>query len=108
MQTDGYKPELREASIVALGKFNPAIFQPHWYAVSKLIRPEEAEKAKIEVIHNELTVFSTEWFKVEITQERFAISTPDPTKNLPLRDLAMGTFKILEHTPINAFGFNSL
>jgi hypothetical protein len=26
---------------------------------------------------------------------------------LPLRDLAVGTFEILEHTPIGAFGFNA-
>jgi hypothetical protein len=108
MPQDGYKPETREASIVALGKFNPAIFQPQWYGALNLIRAEEAAKARIEVIHNDVTVFSTEWFRAEITQDRFAMSTPDPTKFLPLRDLVLSTFRILEHTLVSAFGFNSV
>ena len=41
-----------------------------------------------------------------MTGDRYAIDTEDPTKFQPLRDLALGTFKILEHTPIRAFGFN--
>jgi hypothetical protein len=36
----------------------------------------------------------------------FTALTQDPTKSLPLRDLVIGTFKLLEHTPLTAFGFN--
>jgi hypothetical protein len=96
-----------EASIVALGAFNSAIFQPQWFAAGNLIRREEADEAQVGIVHSEMTVFSTEWFKAEITSNRFSVLTTDPTKQLPLRDLVVGTFRILEHSPITAFGFNS-
>jgi len=107
MESSPQRDETSEASIVALGAFNPQIFQPQWFAASQLIRKEEADGATIGVVHPEMTIFSTEWFKVEITNARFAISTQDPTKHLPLRELAIGTFRILEHTPVTAVGFNS-
>src|SRR6184192_974106 len=108
MESSAEREEFRSASLVALGSFNPAIFQPQWLGATKLIRQEEADKATIEVVHPEMTVFSTEWFKIEVTSGRFAILTDDPTKHLPLRDLAIGVFRVLEHTPITAMGFNSI
>ena len=100
------RPELQGASIVAVGSFNPAIFQPLWFSGNNLIRKEEAEGADIKIIHNEVTAFSTEWFSMQVTGDRYSVDTGDPTKYQPLRDLALGTFKILEHTPVRAFGFN--
>ncbi len=102
------EPEIQGVSIVALGSFNPAIFQPRWFSYNNLIRDEEAEEAneKLEIIHKEVSIFATEWFSLQVTGDRFALETSDPTKSQPLRDLAAGTFGILEHTPIEAFGFN--
>jgi hypothetical protein len=107
MAGTNHQEQSRVASIVVLGTFNPAIFQPDWFAITNLIRREEAEKAEIGIVHKDATFFSTEWFKLEVTADRFSILTGDPTKLLPLRDLAVGTFKILEHTPLKAFGLNS-
>lgn len=105
-------PEAQGVSIVAVGNFNPAILHPAWFAFHGLIRQEEAETAlKPEngtqlMVSKELTVFSCEWFSLQVVDERFAIETKDPTKYRPLRDLAMGTFRVLEHTPIHLFGLN--
>jgi hypothetical protein len=99
-------PELEAASIVMLGSFNPAIFQPRWLAVQKLIRPEEGENAKITTVQAELADFSTEWFQLQVLQHRFQITSQDPRQYAPLRDLAGGIFAILPHTPITALGLN--
>jgi hypothetical protein len=107
MSVNSAKPELEGFVLVALGSFNPAIFQPFWFSRNNLIREEEAQDAKVEIVHKQATVFGTEWFSLQVMPERFSLDTSDPTKSLPLRDLAVGTFKILEHTPVEAFGFNS-
>ena len=95
-------------SIVALGDFNPAIFQPKWFSSHELIREEEADSANIEIIHRDAAIFSTGWFSLQVTAGNLTLATHDPTKPLPLRDLAFGTLKLLEHTPIRAFGFNRI
>ncbi len=104
--TRSSRPELEGVSIVVVGRLNPAIFQPLWFARHNLVREEEAQEAKLEIIHREVTVFSTEWFSLQVTDDKYQVATQDPTMYRPLRDLALGTFKILEHTPITAFGFN--
>src|ERR1700679_813435 len=93
-------------SIVVLGSFNPTIFQPLWFSSNDLIRKEEAVDAKIEIVHKTTTLFSTEWFSLLVTLDKLQLESKDPTKSLPLRDLALGVFKILEHTPLTAFGMN--
>jgi hypothetical protein len=100
-------PELQAVAIVALGNFNPKIYQPLWFSSNNLIRKEEAENAKVEIIHNDVAIFSIEWFSLQVTNDRFMLRTTDPTKHQPIRDLMRGTFKILEHTPITAVGFNN-
>lgn len=105
---DDHRLELDGYSIIVVGSFNPAIFQPLWLSDNNLIRKEEANEAKIEIIHRQAAIFSTEWFSLQVTDDRFALETKDPTKSLPLRDLAFGAFKILEHTPIAAFGLNRI
>ena len=99
-------PEIESASIVMIGSFNPAIFQPRWLGVQKLIRTEEAENAKITTIQPELTDFSTEWFQMQVLQSRFQIVSHDPRQYAPLRDLAASIFSILAHTPITVLGMS--
>lgn len=99
-------PENEGASIVMIGSFNPSIFQPRWLGAQQLIRPEEAENAKITTIQAEVADFSTEWFQLQVLQTRLAILSPDPRQYGPLRDLVAGMFAILPHTPITAVGFN--
>ena len=93
-------------AIVMIGAFNPSIFQPRWLGAQQLIRPEEADNAKITTIQAELTDFSTEWFQMQVLQKRFQVASEDPRQYEPLRDLVAGMFTILPHTPVNALGVN--
>jgi len=93
-------------SIVFLGAFNPRIFQPSWFAHQGLIREEESQSAKIEIVHREAVVFMTEWFRLEVVQERVHFATTQSQFFEPLRDLALGTFRILSHTPLAQLGIN--
>ena len=99
-------PESEGASIVMIGSFNPTIFHPRWLGTQGLIRPEEAENAKIAIIRNEVADFSTEWFQLQVLQNRFILLSTDPRQYSPLRDLAAAIFAILPHTPITALGIN--
>ena len=99
--------EIDGLSIVAVGSFNPAIFQPAWFAHHNLITQADADDANIRFVGKPASLFSTEWFEFQTTTTRFSIEISDSSKGLPLCDLVRNTFKILEHTPISAFGFNS-
>jgi len=99
-------PEAEGASIVMIGSFNPAIFQPRWLGAQQLIRAEEAENAKITIIQAQVADFSTEWFQLQVLQQRFTVFTTDPRQYGPLRDLAVGMFAILAHTPVSLVGIN--
>jgi hypothetical protein len=99
-------PDINGASIVLVGSFNPAIFQPEWFVRQGLFSDTESSTAEIKVVHPQICQFETESFIVQVTNERFsAFSKPNVTAE-PLRDLVMGTFVILEHTPVTAMGLN--
>ncbi len=67
---------------------------------------KKLDAATIQIVHPQAAIFSTDWFFLQVVNERFVVASADPAKTLPLKDLAIGTFKILEHTPIRAFGLN--
>ena len=92
--------------IVLVGSLNPQIFQPAWFSGQNLLRKEEAEEAKIDIIHQSVVTFSTDWLRLEVTPERFVATTSQVSHYEPLRDLVAGTFKILRHTPLNRMGLN--
>jgi hypothetical protein len=100
--------ELAGASVIFVGSFNPAIFHPSWFEKEGLLPAREAAHAATEVTiaTREIMVFETDWLSVQVTQERCAFSTIQTAQELPLRDLALGTFRVLEHTPIAAMGMN--
>jgi hypothetical protein len=98
--------DIQGLGIVFLGDFSPKIFQPAWFASQGLIRQQEAEAATIKIIHSEVTEFTLDWCRLFVTQERFQLSTLQEPYYEPLRDLALGTFKMLQHTPIKMMGIN--
>ncbi len=100
--------EISAASIVLVGSFNPAIFQPEWFARNGLLPQGEVDGAGVQLIHPQVTQFETERFVVQITTDRFSALTKPNTTAEPLSDLVRGTFYILEHTPVNAIGLNRL
>jgi len=104
---DLFTQEVEETGFVVTGEMVPTIFQPFWFARNNLIRDEEADKATVTVIHKQGASFSTDWFTFVATTDRIVLTTEDPSKFLPLRDLLSGILNLLEHTPIRALGFNT-
>jgi hypothetical protein len=93
-------------SIVLVGSFNPAIFHPTWFAREKLIQREEAERADLKIVSPQVSVFSIGWLGLEVTLDRFAARTKQIQHVEPLRDLVLGTFGLLRHTPVDHLGIN--
>jgi hypothetical protein len=100
-------PEIQSVSVVWLGDFNPKIFQPAWFAAEGLIRKQEAEEANVEIIHPEVVSFALEWLTLQVTRERFFASTSQEPYYEVVRDLVLGTFRLLRHTPVHKMGINT-
>ncbi len=101
------RPQLRMQgiNIVIRGAFNPAVFQPSWLATQGLIRSQEADEAEI-LIHPQMAQFSAEWLRMIVTVDRFQVETTQEPYYEPLRDLVVGIFDLLRHTPLKALGIN--
>jgi hypothetical protein len=100
--------QVNQLVLVFVGDFNPVVVQPYWLATKGLIRETEGEGANIELIHNDLARFSLDWAEFQITRERFEIRTTQEPYFEAVKDIAIGTFKILAGTPIRSFGINHL
>ena len=100
------EPEMSGVNVVLLGKFNPVIFTPAWFAMHGLLPESAAESATLEVAHQQVTRFSTDWLRLEVMAERFFVETLQ-APYIRLRDLIARVFKEhLYHTPLSAFGIN--
>jgi hypothetical protein len=108
VEQPGWTPALEGRAIALLGSFNPAIFQPAWFAEKGLIRAGESEQATEVIVTHEVSQFSTEWLQFQVTRERLAATTSDPSRYGSLKDLLVGTFTLLEHTPFSKMGLNDL
>ncbi|MBN2497432.1 MAG: hypothetical protein JXR96_22765 [Deltaproteobacteria bacterium] len=100
---------LERLSVVLVGAFNPAIFQPSWFAVHNLILSDENKipsGIKLGVVHPQFVDFSTENFQIQVMQQRMWAATGDVSFYDSLRDLMYGTFTLLSHTPIIKMGIN--
>lgn len=98
--------EIDGASVVLLGSFNPAIFQPEWLARQGLVAPDEADAAEVQIVSRGVTQFSTELFDIQVTQEQFAASTARVPSFGMLQDLVLGIFDRLRHTPVARMAIN--
>jgi len=103
-----YQPKFKEHSIVLVGNFNPKIFQPAWFAAQGLLSSQEAEEAKIEIIHSSVVIFSTNtnWMRMEVTENKFVVRTSQEPYDVVIRDLVLGTFDLLRYTPVVQMGIN--
>lgn len=100
-------PKIQGLSIVLVGDFNPKIFQPAWFGMEGLIRKNEVETADIQIIHSDVVAFNVkDWLSFNVTRERLSAETAQEAYYEILRDLIVGTFKILRHTPIKMMGIN--
>jgi hypothetical protein len=100
------RPELEGLSLVLVGAFNPQIYQPQWFAREKLIPQGEADTAEVHVIHRQFTELSMGKFHLQALTERMIFSTTDVPSFEPLRDLVLGAFELLRHTPVRMLGIN--
>lgn len=89
-----------------VGSFNPTIFHPEWFLRQNLLPQTEVEAAKISVIVPQVCDFQTERFHIQVTTERFLALSNAVTNPATLKDLVLGTFFVLEHTPGRALGLN--
>lgn len=94
-------------SIILLGNFNPIIFQPAWFSAKELLAQAEAEAAKVEIIHPDAAIFSLEWMRLEVTRERLMVETTQESYYEVIRDLILGMFSLLSHTPLKKMGINT-
>lgn len=94
------------ASIVLIGSFNPGIYHPAWFQKQELLQDVEIEKPVIEIINNDIAIFTAAWLRIEVTGSKFIAATEDESKFNPLRDLVIGTFRLLDQTPIQVIGMN--
>lgn len=100
--------QIYNLSVVILGDFNPVIIQPFWLSNKKLIREQEAQTAKVEIIHSDIVRYSLDWINIEITKDKLSFSSKQEPFFEPLKDLIISTFSILNETPMKAIGINHL
>lgn len=93
-------------SVVLLGKFNPAIFTPAWFALNGLLPERVASSAEVNLIHGQVADFTAEWLQVRVRTDRFMAETHQ-VPHLRVAELVVGIFKDnLAHTPCSALGIN--
>lgn len=100
--------QYKEHVLVVIGTFNPAIFQPWWFAANGIIGAGEAEAAtaQIKVIHSTATQFSLGMLDIQVAPSRFVVTTSDESRWDFARDLVINCFKKSRHTPVSAVGIN--
>jgi hypothetical protein len=105
VQSMRYEPQVQLASIVLVGRFNPAIFSPAWFAKVGIISDAELDESKVGIVHSEVTQFSLDRFKIDVFPERFSITTPNEPF-VQILDDTLSTFQQLPHSLVTVFGIN--
>ena len=106
-----YKAEILTSSFVVVGDFNPAIFSPIWLERNKLIGEGDAAKAlegsegRQCLISHQISNFETDWFTLQVVENQFTL-TSRGALSPALKDLAVGIFQLVSHTPVSAIGLN--
>jgi hypothetical protein len=99
-------PTVDRISVVLVGNFNPAIFSPAWFALNGLVSKQDADQARVALIHPEVSQFDVGQFSIQVDSQRFSASCLTSYHEMA-RDLVVGTFgTCLMHTPITALGIN--
>lgn len=93
-------------TIVVRGHFNAAIPTPAWLLAQGLVGAEDALAVQADLMVPQISAYQLPWAKVEVTEDRFLVHTADPQHFERCRDLVVGIFSILSHTPVNALGIN--
>lgn len=107
-----YETEVFTSSIVVVGDFNPAIISPGWLARNGLIGEDDAKAAREDqnygktlLVSHQVTNFETSWFTLQVLENQFSLTNKEALSTA-FKDLAVGIFQLLSHTPANAVGLN--
>jgi hypothetical protein len=106
-----YTAEILTSSIVAVGDFNPAIFSPDWLERNGLIGKDDADtvrtgsQGKSLLISHQVAAFETKWFALQVLETQFSLTSKDALSPA-FKDLAVGMFQLVPHTPVTAVGLN--
>src|SRR5438046_875496 len=84
----------------------PAAIHPGWLGAHGLIRPDDAEKAKIRMIAPEVSIFELPWANIQVLSNRFEVVVKDPTDFEAGRDLVASIFRLVDGWPLGALGIN--
>jgi hypothetical protein len=101
-------PEITEVSVVINGSFAPALFQPQWFARQNLFPLAEADNAKIGIVSNEVTQFTTERFNITAMPQQLNIRSMPGSIFDHVRDLIINTLFLLDQTPVAEMGVNRM
>jgi hypothetical protein len=108
-----YVAEVFTSSVVALGRFNPAIFTPDWLEFNRLIGRDDAQGVRESVgkqqliVSNQVAAFESEWFAIQVLQDKFTLESRGALSPA-FKDLVVGIFQLVPHTPITGLGMNFL
>lgn len=98
---------VEEMTVVLIGDFNPKIFHPMWFAHHNVLREAEAMEARIEVVHADVSSFTTEWLTVQVMRDRFTAAVKADVYRPHLGDLVRNVFTLLGHSPVRQMGLNA-
>ncbi len=111
-QSGGQMTSLRRVEVALqlelLGKLNPSIFTPRWFASEHLLRLEEASAARDIVEEDDFVSFRTADFAIEVTRQRFVLFSRNQALDLTHRDLVVNLFLMLRHTPLQTLTITRL
>jgi hypothetical protein len=103
--------EILTSSIVAVGAFNPAIFSPDWLERNDLIGKGDADivregtEGKSLLVSHQVAFFETKWFALQVLENQFSLTSKDALSPA-FKDLGVGIFQLVPHTPVTAVGLN--
>ncbi len=99
-------PQIRALGLVLIGAFNPKIFHPFWMKSVDLLTDTEAGDSNVEINNNDISIFTTDWMRFEITQQRLTIFSEQYPYFDRIVDFTCQLFGVLKHTPIYIMGIN--
>jgi hypothetical protein len=102
------QPSREFCSIVVTGTMNPAIHHPSWYQSIQLLDQAafDAAVAAPMVMVPQFSQFSTPDFSIICLPDRWEIQTGKFSNAATILAAASKVFKVLDQTPVGAYGFN--
>lgn len=98
--------KIDNVSIVIVGEFSPTVFHPSWLKAHNLLAAAEADGAKTELVHPDVTVLTTDWLVLNVRKDRFTASCIRGESAVMFRDFVTGILQLFPNIPVQAIGLN--